>query len=244
MSCNFNTQTLINTYLFMSRMETKYKTKKWLAATYAVVLTFVILFLLFLYMEGGINPYMHIINSYYGILIVLLIYLYFKIGLWSAVPLYIVALASLARGVYKYNNFYETFIQNGALQTISLYIASLIVINIYLIYHTPQIRITNNQLVLSHGRTTIDWNNITEIELIGENLRVTKDAFTLSPLYEGIGFIENQSDLIKALSRHCHKRDIPFKIVNNASRLYQNLLFGVILTAFMLEFFSYSSLIL
>jgi len=75
--------------------------KKWAAAEWIVILAFVLLFLVFLYTKGGIEPFFQIINGYYGILLVLLVFLYYKIGLWSAVPLYVVAVASLAQGVFN-----------------------------------------------------------------------------------------------------------------------------------------------
>jgi hypothetical protein len=88
--------------------------------------------------------------------------------------------------------------------------------------------ITNNQLVLSHGKTAIDWNNITEIKLAGGLLRVNRDVFTFFPILEGVTLIENQSDLINALSHYCHERDIPFT-VDDAPNFYRNFMVAIIM---------------
>lgn len=172
-------------------------------------------------MEGGTTPFFSIINRYYGIILIVSIFLYFKIGLWSIFPLYMVALTSLAKGVFKNPDVYKVFIQDGALHTISFYVAALAIISIYLIFHTPQITITNNQLVLSHGKTKINWNNITEIKLAGGLLKVNRNVFTFFPILEGVTLIENQSDLINTLSHYCHERDIPFT-VDDAPNFYRN----------------------
>lgn len=196
--------------------------RKWAAAEWIVVLVFVLLFLVFLYVKGGKEPFFQIIDGYYGILLILLIFLFYKIGLWSAIPLYVVAIASLARGVFNNPDVTEVFMQDGALHTVSLYAAAALLITIYRVFHTPQIMITDSQLVLNHGKTRIDWHNITEIRLVGGHLEVERNKFTPLFIYVGIGYIENQSDLINTLTHYCYERDIPFNTVNATPNPFQN----------------------
>ena len=195
-------------------MEIQYRAKKWAAAEWIVVLVFVLLFLVFLYVKGGKEPFSHIIRGYYGILLIVSIFLYYKIGLWSAVPLYVVAVASLARGVFNNPEVTEVFMQDGALHTVLLYAAAALVLTIYRLFHTPQIMITDNQLVFNHGKTRIDWDNITEIRLMGGHLEVERNKFTPFFVYVSIGYIENPSDLINTLSHYCYEMGIPFNTVN------------------------------
>ncbi len=201
-------------HTFTDKVEIQYMAKKWAAAEWIVVLAFVLLFLVFLYIKGGTEPFFHIINGYYGILLILLVFLYYKIGLWSAVPLYVVAVASLARGVFNNPDVTEVFLQDGALHAVFLYTAAVLVITIYRVLNIPQIMITDNQFVLDHGKTRIDWDNISEIRLKGGHLEVERKTFTPLFMYVGIGSLENQSDLINTLSKYCYERDIPFNTAN------------------------------
>ena len=196
--------------------------KKWAAAEWIVVLVFVLLFFVFLYVKGGKEPFFHIIRGYYGILLIVSIFLYYKIGLWSAIPLYVVAVASLARGVFNNPDVTEVFMQDGALHTVSLYVSAALVLTIYRLFHTPQIMITDNQLVFNHGKTRIDWDNITEIRLVGGHLEVERNKFTPFFVYVGIGYTENQSNLINTLSHYCYERGIPFNMVNASHSSFQN----------------------
>lgn len=196
--------------------------KKWAAAEWIVILAFVLLFLVFLYVKGGTEPFFQIITGYYGILLILVVFLYYKIGLWSAVPLYVVAVASLARGVFNNPDVTEVFLQDGALHAVSLYAAAVLVITIYRVLNIPQIIITDSQFVLDHGKTRINWDNISEIRLKGGHLEVERNTFTPLFMYVGIGSIEDQSDLINTLSKYCYERDIPFNTANVIPNPFQN----------------------
>jgi hypothetical protein len=176
----------------------------------------------FFYVKGGIEPFFKVINSYYGILLVLVVFLYYKIGLWSAVPLYVVAVASLARGVFNNPDVIAVFLKDGALHAVSLYTAAALLITIYRVFYTPQIVITDSQFILNHGKTRIDWDNISEIRLKGGHLEVERNTFSPLFMYVGIGSLENQSDLINTLSTYCYERDIPFNMVNVTPNLFQN----------------------
>lgn len=219
---HFCTQTFISLYTFYDKMEIQYMAKKWAAAEWIVVLAFVLLFLVFLYTKGGIEPFFQIINGYYGILLILFVFLYYKIGLWSAVPLYVVAVASLAQGVFNNPDVIAVFLKDGALHTVSLYTAATLIITIYRVFYTPQIMITDSQFVLNHGKTRIDWDNISEIRLKGGHLEVERNTFSPLFMYVGIGSLENQSDLINTLSTYCYERNIPFNTVNVAPNPFQN----------------------
>lgn len=208
------TQTFINTHTLTDKMEIQYMARKWAAAEWIVILAFVLLFLVFLYVKGGEEPFFRIINGYYGILLIFVVFLYYKIGLWSAVPLYVVAVASLARGVFNNPEVTEVFLQDGALHVVSLYTAAALLITIYRVLNIPQIMITDSQLVLNHGKTRIDWNNISEIRLKDGYFEVEKSTFTLSSGYVGLGSIENRGNLINTLTKYCHERDIPFNTTN------------------------------
>ncbi len=186
--------------------------KEWAAAEKIVILAFVLVILAFFHFEQGREQLFSVIDSYYGILLLFLIVLHYKKGWWSLVPLWVVVTTSLAIAVHNNPDVMDVLMKEGALHSVFLYLTAVLSVDIYHILHTPQITITDRQLVLNFGRTRISWENVSEIRLDENHLEVEKKErkFTLFPVWESIGSIADQGDLITSLSEYCYERDIPF----------------------------------
>ena len=194
-------------------MEISYFTKKWAAGGHVIVLAIVlVLTILLLYSEGGAEQLFSTIDSIYGIVLPLLIIFHYKKGWWSIILLLAVVTAFVAVAVHENPDVTDVVLKGGSLHAALLYFVAVLSVDIYCILHKPQITVTDKKLVLNFGRTTVEWQTISEIRLDKNHLRVEKKEKRLAfiPILENIETIAEHGALITTLSEFCYERDIPF----------------------------------
>ena len=194
-------------------MEILYFAKKWAAGGQVIALALVLLFtVLLLHSEGSAERLFSTIDSIYGILLLLLIIFHYKRGWWSLILLLAVITTFVVVAVHENPDVTDVIMKGGSLHAALLYFFAVLSVDIYCILHTPQVTVTDKKLVLNFGKTTIEWQDISEIRLEKKHLAVEKKEKRLIsfPILENIEAIVDQGDLINTLSEFCYERDIPF----------------------------------